>query len=427
MHLLPLVVAACSQPPATTAPATVAPATTSATAAANAATLAATSPTGPKALEDERDFSVPKERFTDGERNFDEARKALLERYYDPSVTEDDLYRAALAGMLERADPKMRLWNKLLSPSAVAELRSDLKGELVGVGIGVELDAATGYIDVKRTYPGTPAERAGVAPPDKIVTVDGKLYKGLTLHDVVADIRGKAGETVTLTILRGDKLVSVPLVRARVVFDQVIHMMCTPAVGLVQIPGFNEKTPQALREALADLATQGSKALVVDLRQSPGGSFDDAVAAVGEMVPAGSTVATLRKRGKAEPVVPKTTPVIADEPLAVLVDGSTASSSELVAAALQELRHAILVGSHTKGKWTVQKLEDLPNGYAIKYTVGAFASPDGKSYEGAGMAPDVEVDQTDEATERGQLEADPSKRVAQDVQLRTALRVLSVR
>jgi carboxyl-terminal processing protease len=381
----------------------------------------------PSHHEEEVDYSVPKERFSDAQRNFDEARKTLLEHYYDSAFTEDDLYRAALAGMLERVDPKMHLWNKLLSPSSVGELRSDLKGELVGVGIGIELDPATGYIDVKRVYPGTPAERAGVAPPDKIVTVDGKLYKGLTLRDVVADIRGKAGETVTLSVLRADKLVSVPLVRERVVFDQVSHMMCAPAVGLVQIPGFNEKTPNALRDALTDLASKGSKSLVVDLRHSPGGSFDDAVTAVGELVPAGSTVATLHKRDKVEPVVTKTSPVVADEPMAVLVDGDTASSSELVAAALQELRHAVLVGSHTKGKWSVQKLEDLPNGYAIKYTVALFASPGQKSYEGTGMTPDVEVDQADEVTERGQLEADSAKRVAGDAQLRTALRVLGVR
>jgi carboxyl-terminal processing protease len=400
-----------------------------------AVTLAATpgptaTPTGeaPHPVEAERDFAVPSEKFSDASRNFEEAKKALLESYYDGSFTEDDLYRAAVAGMLERVDPKMHKWNKLLAPSEVAELRNDLKGEIVGVGIGIELDPATGYIDVHKVYPGSPADRAGLAPPDKIVTVNGRLYRGLTLHDVVADIRGKAGETVTLSVLRGDKLVSVPVVRQKVIFDQVTHFLLGGAgssvVGYVQIPGFNARTPEWLRDALTDLASKGARALVVDLRHSPGGSFDDGVAAAGELVPAGSTVASLHKREKIEPVVAKTTPVLPDVPIAVLVDHETASSAELVTAALQELRHATVLGSRTQGKWTVQRVDDLSNGYAIKYTIALFAAPSGKSYDGAGMAPDVEVDQSDDATERAQKETDVPKRLAEDAPLRTAITVL---
>ncbi len=423
LYLVPSVLLACSQPPSpsgqTTGPGS--GAVTVAAAISPALTPVATAHPGC----DDDDTSVPAEKFTESARNFEEAKKALLDGYYDTGITEDDLYRAAVSGMLQRVDPKMRKWNRLLAPSEIAELRNDLQGEIVGVGIGIEIDPATGYIDVQRVYPGSPAERAGVAPPDKIVTVNGRLYRGLTLHDAVADIRGKAGETVTLSILRGDKLVSVPLVRQRVVFDQVSHMIVGGNVGYVGIPGFNAKTPQELHDALTDLASKGAHALILDMRHSPGGSFDDAVAAVGELVPAGSTVVTLSKRGKVEPIVPKTTPVELEEPIAVLVDHETASSAELVAAALQELRHATVVGSKTKGKWTVQRVDDLPNGYAIKYTMAMFASPAGRSFDGAGMAPDIEVDQADDATQRAQTEMDPVKRVSADVQMRTALAVLT--
>jgi len=419
--LLPLLLPACAQAPSPSGQGT--PASGTVTVAAAAATPVPATAAKP-GCEDE-DPSVPPEKFTESARNFEEAKKALLEGYYDTGVTEDDLYRAAVAGMLQRVDPKMRQWNKLLSPSEIVELRNDLQGEIVGVGIGIEIDPATGYIDVRRVYPGSPADHAGVAPPDKIVTVNGRLYRGLTLHDAVADIRGKAGETVTLSILRGDKLVSVPLVRQRVVFDQVSHMIVGGNVGYVEIPGFNAKTPEELHDALTDLPSKGARSLVLDMRHSPGGSFDDAVAAVGELVPAGSTVVSLNKRGKVEPIVPKTTPVELDQPIAVLVDHDTASSAELVAAALQELRHATVVGSKTKGKWTVQRVDDLPNGYAIKYTMALFASPAGRSFEGVGMAPDVEVDQADDATMKAQTDTDPVKRLAEDVQLRTALAVLS--
>jgi len=421
--LLPLLLLACSQPPSP--PGQAGPVPGAVALAAAAIPPASTATPHQSTWDDELDHPVPPEKFTEAARNFEEAKKALLEGYYDTTVTEDDLYRAAVAGMLQRVDPKMHKWNRLMAPSEIAELRNDLQGEIVGVGIGIELDPATGYIDVKKVYPGSPADRAGVAPPDKIVTVNGKLYRGLNLHDAVADIRGKSGETVTLSILRGDKLVSVPLVRQKVTFDQVAHMIVGEDVGYVQIPGFNAKTPQALHDALTDLASKGGRALILDLRHSPGGSFDDAVAAVGELVPAGSTVVSLNKRGKVETIVPKTTPLQLDQPIAVLVDHETASSSELVTAALQELRRATVVGSKTKGKWSVQSVDDLPNGYAIKYTMALFASPGGKSYDGTGMAPDIEVDQSDDVTEKAQADMDAVKRLTEDVQLRTAVSILA--
>ncbi|HEY1697703.1 MAG TPA: S41 family peptidase [Polyangiaceae bacterium] len=420
--LLPLVVAACSQAPATTtAPPAPAPMSV---AFAPAPATAPTASRGADPMDDERDFAVPSERFTDAQRNFDQARKTLLEQYYDPSFTEDDLYRAATAGMLERVDPKMHKWNKLVSPSESAELKNDLHGEMVGVGIIVDFDAATGYIDVKRTIPGTPADRAGVAPPDQIVTVNGKLYRGLSLRDAVADIRGKIGESVTLSILRGDKLVSVPIVREQVAYDDVSHMLLPGAVGYLQIPSFNARTSNGIRDALKDLEEKGAHALVVDLRMSPGGFFDEAVASLGPMVPVGSVVTTLHKRSTTEPFTSKTPPVFTDGPVAVLVNGRTASSAELAAAALHDLRHAMVVGSRTMGKWTVQMLDDLPNGYAVKYTIALFESPSGKSYEGVGLTPDVQVDEADDAVERAQLEMDPAKRLAIDGQLRTAVSVL---
>jgi carboxyl-terminal processing protease len=420
---LPLLLLACSQPPAQ------AGAEGAATTAASPAAVAQASP-GPAghtmdAPTSDRDFTVPREKFSDAQRNFEAAKKMLLETYYDPSITEDDLYRAAVAGMLERADAKMHKWNRLLSPPEISELRSDLGGEIVGIGVKIDLDQATGYIDVKYTVPGSPADQAGIAPPDKIVSVDGKLYKNLGEEAAVADIRGKAGDPVTLSILRGDRLVSVRVVRGKVVFDQVRGSIVSGDVGLVEIPSFNAKTPATLHDVLTDLSAKGAGALVVDMRGNPGGSFDDAVAVAGEMVPAGATVVVLRKRGSTEPIVAKTTPVGRDLPIAVLVDQDTASSAELLTAALQELRHATVVGSHTKGKWTLQSIGDLSNGYAIKYTLGVFTSPSGRSFEGTGLTPDVEVDQSGDARDRARLDRDPAKRLTDDAPLRTAIAMLA--
>jgi carboxyl-terminal processing protease len=414
-----------SQPPGAS------PGTPPGTVAYAPAAAAAGEPGGPAAQAAQATQAAPQagsapapEPFHDAAKNFEAARKAMLEGYYRASLTEEDMYRAAVAGMLEGADPAMHRWNKLLTPTELSQLRADLSGELVGIGAVIDLDPATGYIDVKGVIPGTPADHAGVAPPDKIVTIDGKLYKGLTLRDAIADIRGKAGETVTLSILRGAQLVSVPVVREKIAYDTVQGSMVATDVGLVRIPAFNERTAPALHDALSAIAGRHPRALVVDLRDNPGGSFDAAVDAAAEMVPAGSTVVTVAKRDRVEPFVAKGAPVLPDVPIAVVVDHATASSAELLTAALRDLRHATVVGSTTQGKWTVQRLDDLPNGYAIKYTMGVFSSPSGKSYEGVGLKPDVEVDMSDDAIARARALTDPARRLADDTQLRTAVTML---
>jgi len=424
--LLPLLFAACSQgsEPAGSTTIAVAAAPPGATAAGGTPAAASTGAAG----WDDRDFAIPSEKFSDPARNFEAAKRALLADYYAGGLTEEDLYRAAVAGMVERVDPQMHKWNRLLSPSDLADLHSDLQGEIVGIGMIIgSFDPTSGYIDVKGTVAGSPAERAGLAPPDKIVTVDGKLFRGMTLRDVVREVRGKAGETVTLSVLRGDKLLSIPVVREKVTFDTVRADVIGHDVGYVRIPAFNAKTPAALHDVLADLAARGAKGLVLDVRSNQGGLFDDAVASVGLLVPAGSTVVNLNRRGKVEPVVAKTTPLLPDVPVAVLVNKDTASSAELVAAALHDLRHATLIGTGTRGKWTVQKIDDLPNGYALKYTSALFTSPAGKSFEGVGMLPDIAVDEAGEAVEHALLEKDPVKRVEGDVQIRTALAVVGGR
>jgi carboxyl-terminal processing protease len=391
-------------------------------AAPAAAVAAATGTTSPAA--DEESYAIPAAPFTDAQRNFDEVRKTLLSSYYDPSITEDALYRAAVAGMLERVDPAMRKWNKLLSPADMAELHGDLQGEIVGIGVKISFDPATGYVDILGAIPGSPADKAGLAAPDKIVTVDGKLYKGLTLHEVVNDIRGKSGDLVKLSVLRGDKLVVVPVVREKVVFDAVTELVMGGNIGYVRVPGFNTRTPDALAAVLADLVAKNVHGIVFDLRGCPGGSFDDAVASVSELLPASSVVANLKKRGTLEVVTTKRPPVETDIPLAVLVDHDTASSGELVAAALQEGEHATVVGQRTFGKWTVQMVDDLPNGYAVKYTVALMQSASGRAFQGVGLPPDVEVDMPDGAVEKAEAISDPAKRLEEDVQLRTAVALL---
>jgi carboxyl-terminal processing protease len=367
---------------------------------------------------------VPRDPYKHGAAAFNEVRDALLKSYYAEGLTEDDVYRAATAGMLEKLEPRMKKYNKLLSPQEVAEMKNDLKGEVVGAGLQIKFDAPSGYTDVLGVIPGSPAEKGGVLAGDKIVTVDGKLYKGMTLKDVVADIRGPAGTTVTISVLRADKLQSFKLTRERLAYDAP-SVTLVDGIGLVRIPSFNEKTPAAVRAGLEDLDKKGgAKALIVDLRHSPGGSFDRALETAELLLPEGSPIVSLKKKGKPEEVhTSKGKPILGDLPAAVLVDENTASGGELLAAALREERHAKIVGTKTFGKWTVQSLDDLPNGWAYKYTVGLFKTPSGKSYEGVGLSPDLDVAMAEEALTKAN-HAKPEERAAIDVQFRTAKEVL---
>ena len=253
-------------------------------------------------------------------------RDTLLKNYYADGITEDDLYRAATAGMLEKLEPKMKKWNRLLSAKEIAELKNDLKGEVVGIGVHIAFDSASGYADVLAALPGSPSEKAGILAGDKIVTVNGKLYKGMSMKDVVGEIRGKAGEPVTLSILRADKLLAFTVTRERVLYDQPSHAVFADTLGYVHIPSFTEKTPAQVKEALDDLA-KNAQALVIDLRQNPGGSFDSAVATAELFLAEGSGIVTLRKKGKDEERhVAKSKGILTTLPLAVLVSNGTGSA-----------------------------------------------------------------------------------------------------
>jgi carboxyl-terminal processing protease len=415
-----LAVAACSQPPAGSA--SLAP-----SASVAGPLLAAKAPGAPAAKpewEDEEPPAVPPEKFTDPQKAFASAKETLLKNYYSAGLTEEDLYRAAVQGMLTDVDPKMHKWNKLLSPRELAELKNDLKGEIVGIGVRIKHEPATGHMDVLSVVPGSPADKAGMKPTDLVLSVNGKTYKGRPEREVVDEIRGKLGEVVTLSVLREDKILSFSIARANVAFADVQHQVWN-GVGYAWVRMFSDRTAPALEAALKDFAAQNVTSIALDLRENHGGSFDAALKCAELMVPAGATIVTLERRdGKTESFASKGTPVLPSVPMVLLTDHETSSGAELITAALTEGRHARTVGSRTYGKWSLQEIEELGNGYAMKYTTALFHAPSGKTYQGVGLTPDVEVDEEREQVERAGAIADMGARSAADVQLRTALALL---
>ncbi len=372
----------------------------------------------------EEPFTVQSEKFGDPQKAFVAAKDALLTKYYAAGLTEEDLYRAAVRGMIEDVDTRMHKWNRLLSPGELAELETELSGQIVGIGVSIKFDDPTGHIEILGTMAGSPAEKAGLLAHDTVVSVNGKTFRGMTEGDAVHELRGKAGEEVTLSVLRDDKLLPFTIVRAPVEAHEVQHFI-VDGVGELSVGMFTAKTVPAIRAALDDFGAAHVRAIALDLRGNHGGSFDDAVHSAELFLPSGEPIVTLERReGKEETLLSKGSPPLASLPLVILVNQDTSSSAELLAGALSEDLHSRIVGTRTYGKWTVQSIDELGNGYAIKYTTALFHTPSGKSFEGVGLTPDVEVDADRQQVERAMFVTDPTTRLAADPQLRTALSLL---
>jgi carboxyl-terminal processing protease len=415
-----LLLGACSQPSAPAPTGNAVTTTASAPAAAPMSAPASMSKYG----EDDEPFMVQTEKFADGEKAFAEAKAAMLTKYYAEGLTDEDVYRAAVRGMVEDIDARMHRWNKLIGPRELALMNSDLSGEIVGIGVNIHFDEATGHIELLNVIPGTPADKAGLMAHDTILSVNGKLFKGRSLMDALEGMRGKAGDPVTLSVLRDDKIISVTIVRAKVALQIERHFV-VDGVGYVRIEMFSATTAPSVKKALEELAVAKVHALVVDLRDNQGGSFDEAVHTAELFLPSGAPIVTLERRaGKKDVITSKGEPILASVPMAVLVDRGTSSGAELLTAALAEGRHAHTVGGKTWGKWSVQSVDELGNGYAIKYTTAIFHAPSGASYEGVGLTPDAVVDMDKAQVERALVMNDTTARLAIDATLRTALVLL---
>jgi carboxyl-terminal processing protease len=406
----------------------------------------ASNPETPKSPDTNNEYggwkNQPKEHFSDGEVNFNHVRKLLLEKYYDSKLTEEQLYQLATDGMLrglngfDNADKEP--WNKLITPTEMKELQVDMKGELIGIGVSIRFDSPTGSASVLGLVPHSVSERDGILVGDQIISVDGKLYKGLQLRDMVHDIRGKAGESIRLKILRGDKIITKDVVREQMPWTPVEFSMLdglsdnppgSPAgrkMGLLAIQYFNEKTSAEVSRALTRFRNEGGKSLIVDLRGNGGGLFDKELEVAGYFSPKGAVLVHIESRsGTEETVHAEKAPLIDDVPVVVLVNEETASGAELLAASLADNLHAKLIGTKTHGKWNVQSIDDLPNGYAVKYTIKTFKSPGGKSYQDVGIEPDVAISPAGENVGKSDLSSDDfKKRLSQDAVLRAAYSLL---
>jgi carboxyl-terminal processing protease len=293
-------------------------------------------------------------------------------------VDKDALDAAAIKAMLATAGDQWGSWAEGDSAS----------GSYAGVGIW--LRRAGSALVVSQVAADSPARRAGVSVGDALLAVDGRSTLGLSPADVAGALRGNPGSSVRLVLQHGASERPLTLVRAEVPALEVTSAMLSSSIGRITVPSFSRGTGRLVRDALTRLLHQHAEGVVLDLRGDPGGLLTEAVETASAFLD-GGTVVSYSRRG-AEPVrldaeAHGNTAV----PLVVLVDGGTASAAEVVTGALQDRGRAVVVGSRTFGKGTVQEPKHLTDGSSLALTVARYSLPSGRSVEGVGIEPDIEV------------------------------------
>jgi len=315
----------------------------------------------------------------------------IKENYVEP-VTDKTLLENAIRGMLAGLDPH----STYLDKAAFQELRVGTTGEFGGLGIVVGME--DGFVKVVSPIDDTPASKAGIKSGDLIVRLDKKPVKGMTLDDAVKMMRGKPGTTITLLVVREgvQKPLTFVLTRDKIRVHSVRSRMLEDGYGYVRISQFQERTALDLHKAISKLKKEhkGSlKGLILDLRNNPGGLLDAAVDVSDTFITHGKIV-SVRGRNPENDVVHTATPndMIKGAPMIVLVNGGSASASEIVSGALQDDKRAIIMGTKTFGKGSVQTVVPLGNDTAIKLTTARYYTPSGRSIQAEGIEPDIVLD-----------------------------------
>jgi carboxyl-terminal processing protease len=333
---------------------------------------------------------------------FWEAVAATYERCGTAVPAPDDLVYAAFAGIVQRLDDD---YTALLPPARAEQFRLELDSSFEGIGATVN-DAEGGGVMIVRPFPGSPAEAVGLRSGDVIIAVDGQDITGLTLDEAVQRIRGPAGSRVRLTVRREGlaEPFEVTVTRARINIPVLESETLDGNILHVTLFDFSERGGRQLRQALEEAIGDGAKAIILDLRNNPGGRLDVAVDVASLFIPEGIIAKEVGKRNfehraRGNAVVP------ADMPVVVLVNGGTASASEIVAGAIQDYRRGVLIGETTFGKGSVQSLFDLSDGSLLRVTTARWFTPNGRQIQGAGLEPDIVVADDPDAEADEQLQA----------------------
>ncbi len=312
---------------------------------------------------------------------------ARIKRNYVEDVSDEDLLEHAIRGMLSGLDPH----SSYLNTEQFQELRIGTSGEFGGLGIEVGME--DGFVKVVSPIDDTPAARAGMQPGDLIIRLDDKPVKGMALNDAVKLMRGNPGSDIVLTVVREgeDRPLNITITRAVIQVTSVKNRILEDGYGYVRVSHFQTKTPTDMIKAIEEMQIEGElNGLVLDLRNNPGGVLSAAVGISDAFLDDGLIVYTDgREEDSRLRYSASRGDIIDGAPIVVLVNGGSASASEIVAGAMQDHGRGVVMGVKTFGKGSVQTIQNLPNGGAVKLTTARYYTPSGRSIQAQGIEPDI--------------------------------------
>jgi len=317
---------------------------------------------------------------------------STIQAEYVTEIESKDLIYGALKGMLGALDPH----SQFMDPDTYTELKVETTGKFGGLGI--EITIKDGLLTIITPLEDTPAWKVGLKPGDRIVKIEDEVTRDFTLFDAVKKLRGKPGTDVNITVLREDvgKLIDFKITRDIIKIKDVKEAkVIEDSIGYIRLVEFRENTGKSISKALSNLEKEGATAVILDLRNNPGGLLDAAVKVANSFIEAEQIIVSTKGRKELQNIVYKSNskkPYL-DWPMVVLVNEGSASGSEIVAGALQDYDRAIIMGIKTFGKGSVQTVIPLGDGSALRLTTSEYFTPSEKNINGVGITPDVEVKQ----------------------------------
>jgi carboxyl-terminal processing protease len=358
----------------------------------------------PKELVDEV-WQIIDRQYVDGTFNQVDWR-AVRGEYLNRSYTkQEDAYEAIREMLKKLNDP----YTRFMDPQEFKNMQIDTSGELTGVGIQLAQDEETKKLMVIAPIEDTPAFKAGVQAKDMITKIDGKSTEGMDVNDAVKLIRGQEGTSVTLTIRRGNEDKEYKLTRARIEIHPVrqnVQNVGNEKVGYIRLNQFSANAAQEMREAIKSLEAQRVDGYVLDLRSNPGGLLYASVEIARMWINQGGIVSTVDRQGVSD-TQEANNRALTDKPLVVLVDGGSASASEILSGAIQDDKRGTLVGTQTFGKGLVQSVRGLGDGSGLAVTIAKYLTPSGRDINKLGISPDVVLELSEE--QRKELQQDRTK------------------
>ncbi|WP_282927516.1 S41 family peptidase [Megamonas funiformis] len=321
----------------------------------------------------------------------------FIETKYVNDTDDVKLIDGAIDGMVKSLnDPH----SNYLSPKMYKTLMEQTEGSFAGIGVVMGMDNEQ-KIHIVGIMENSPGQKAGLQEGDEILAVDGVPVTQMAFDEVAAHVRGQAGTDVVLTIMHDNTNQDITITRDNIKLKTVGHKMLDNNIGYIQIVSFSEDTANEFNEAYNDLKNQGMKALVLDLRNNPGGLLTTCVEIAKKLVPKGEIVSIVDKQGNKETY--SSSLEAPEYPLAVLINKNSASASEILSGAIQDTKAGTIIGNTSYGKGSVQTILPMFEDDAVKLTIAKYYTPSGRSIDGTGITPDIEINLDENATSDTQL------------------------